>query len=395
MQKGIVLDNARLFVVMAAAGAASLRCYQFWVSQCESTKEMWDTLEVTHEWTNDVKRARKHTLIQEYEMFRMQKGEPIVEVPKRFTHIVNLLMSLGKTFDKEELNIKVLKCLDRSWQPKVAVIFESKDVTSMTIASLFGKLREHKLEMDRLNLQENEDKRVKKITLKAIGNKNCKDSSDESEEETFSFLSKKFSKILKKRNNKNHLSNMYDNKKPINFNSNQYTCFGCGEKDHIKIECPNKERKDFKKHDKKGKSRRVYNDNSSSSFSSEEEEEANLCLRTRQESDASSASSSSSIDSENYSQLLNALKETHEEANKLTLSNNRLKGLNNWLEKRVKVLEEELEILKTDFENLKQSYKRSSCKNDSNVCENCESLEKKIHYLVKTVDKLSKGKSKF
>ncbi|ESW06643.1 hypothetical protein PHAVU_010G065000 [Phaseolus vulgaris] len=30
MQKGIVLDNARLFVVMAAAGAASLRCYQFW-----------------------------------------------------------------------------------------------------------------------------------------------------------------------------------------------------------------------------------------------------------------------------------------------------------------------------------------------------------------------------
>jgi len=30
---------------------------------------MWDTLEVTHEGKNDVKRARKHTLIQEYEMF--------------------------------------------------------------------------------------------------------------------------------------------------------------------------------------------------------------------------------------------------------------------------------------------------------------------------------------
>ena len=47
----------------------------FRVSQCETTKEMWGTLEVTHEGTNDVKRARKHTLIQEYEMFRMQKGE--------------------------------------------------------------------------------------------------------------------------------------------------------------------------------------------------------------------------------------------------------------------------------------------------------------------------------
>jgi len=109
----------------------------FRVSQCESAKEMWDTLEMTHEGTNDVKRARKHTLIQEYEMIRMKKGETIVEVQKQFTHIVNHLTSLGKTFDKEELNIKFLKCLDRLWQPKVIAISESKDLTSMTIASLF------------------------------------------------------------------------------------------------------------------------------------------------------------------------------------------------------------------------------------------------------------------
>jgi len=57
----------------------------------------------------------------------------IVEVQKRFTHIVNHLFSLGKTFDKEEINIKILKCLDRSWQPKVTAISESKDLTSMTI----------------------------------------------------------------------------------------------------------------------------------------------------------------------------------------------------------------------------------------------------------------------
>ena len=96
-----------------------------------------------------MKRARKHTLIQEYEMFRMLKGESTVEVQKRFSHIVNHLMSLGKIFDKEELNIKILKCIDRSWQPKVTAISESKDLTSLTIASLFGKLREHELEMNR------------------------------------------------------------------------------------------------------------------------------------------------------------------------------------------------------------------------------------------------------
>jgi len=38
---------------------------------------MLDTLKVTHEGTNDVRRTRKHTLIQEYEMFRMLKGESV------------------------------------------------------------------------------------------------------------------------------------------------------------------------------------------------------------------------------------------------------------------------------------------------------------------------------
>jgi len=117
----------------------------FKVSQCTSAKEMWDMLEVTHEGTNDVKRARKHALIQEYELFRMQPGESIADMEKRFTHIVNHLIGLGKQFDKEELNIKILKCLDRSWQPKVTVISETRDLTTLTIASLFGKLREHEL----------------------------------------------------------------------------------------------------------------------------------------------------------------------------------------------------------------------------------------------------------
>jgi len=78
-----------------------LSCDEFFrVSQCSSAKEMWDILEVTHEGTNDVKRARKHALIQEYELFRIQKGESICDVQKRFSHIGNHLMSLGKKFDE-------------------------------------------------------------------------------------------------------------------------------------------------------------------------------------------------------------------------------------------------------------------------------------------------------
>jgi len=111
---------------------------------------MWDILEVTSEGTCDVKHTRKHTLIREYELFRMQPGETILHVHKRFTDIVNHLIGLRKIFDTEELNIKILKCLDRTWQPKVTIIFETRDLTTLSTTILFGKLREHELEMNKL-----------------------------------------------------------------------------------------------------------------------------------------------------------------------------------------------------------------------------------------------------
>ena len=111
-------------------------------------------------------------------------------------------------------------------------------------------------------------------------------------------------------------------------------------------------------------------------------------------STSSSVSSCVSL-SADYSQLLQAFKETHEEANRLPLSNNRLKGLNNWLENRVKTLEEELEKSKIDFEKLEMHCKNSFHLSDSKICKNCKTLESKVHYLVRTVDKLSKGKSNF
>jgi len=79
--------------------------------------------------TTDVKRVRKHALIQEYELFGMQQGETISDVHKQFTNIVNHITILGKLFDKEELNINILKFLDISWQPKVTT-FSETDVST-------------------------------------------------------------------------------------------------------------------------------------------------------------------------------------------------------------------------------------------------------------------------
>jgi len=165
--------------------------------------------------------------------------------------------------------------------------------------------------MNRLNVQESEDKDVRNIALKAAKHNNRQDSS---EEENLSLLSKKFSKFLKRNRNKESNKERYGNKKTSDFNSNNYTCFGCGEQGHIKADCPNKEGKEKKSSNKerKGKSKRAYiswDENEVSSSS--EDEKANLCLMVEGDDDSSSSSSVSSctsLSAENYSQLLNLLK---------------------------------------------------------------------------------------
>ena len=60
-------------------------------------------------------RAQKNLLIQEYKTFRMKQGETTGDVEKIFTHIVNHLKGLGKIFEEEEINVKVMKPLNRTW----------------------------------------------------------------------------------------------------------------------------------------------------------------------------------------------------------------------------------------------------------------------------------------
>jgi len=106
-------------------------------------------------------------------------------------------MGLGKEFDKEELNIKVIKCLDRNWQPKVTAISKSKDISIITIVALFGKLREHEIEMQRLSELESSEKKVKTIALKASLKKSYKtkeEAAESNDNENLNLLVKRFGK---------------------------------------------------------------------------------------------------------------------------------------------------------------------------------------------------------
>jgi len=367
----------------------------FRISQCNLAKEMWEVLEVTHEGTDDVKRSRKHSLIQEYELFRMQPEENIVDVHKRFTHIVIHLTELGKLFDKEELNIKVLKCLDRSWQPKVTAIPESRDLSKLSTTALFGKLMEHEPELKRLKEQETVKRKTKGIALKtSIQNDSSEEAENVEHDETLTLLTRKFSRFLKK---KDRDRTQQKRRYPISNESNfsNYTCFGCGKTGHIKVDCPNNETKEkpASKKVERSKGRRAYisweeNEVSSTSNSSIESEETNLCFMMKDEGSISDSVSDFSMESDNYDQLLVAFKETHDEANRLVVICSKLQNANNVLAPKVKSLEEELHKAKNDLVSLELTCLHASIK----TCEKCKMLEKQVEYLLKTLSNFTKGR---
>ena len=122
---------------------------------------------------------------------------------KRFTHIVNHLASLEKVFSDKDLINKVLRCLSREWQPKVTVIVESKDLSNMNLATLFGKLQEHEMKLMRLHHHEENKKKMKGIALKATSSNqedldhNEIEVNDFEDDEDLSLFIKRFNKFLR------------------------------------------------------------------------------------------------------------------------------------------------------------------------------------------------------
>ncbi|XP_057975241.1 uncharacterized protein LOC131162650, partial [Malania oleifera] len=115
------------------------------IMACSTAKEIWDKLEVTYEGTRDVKDSRIDMLTSEYEAFRMNVGESIQSMYTRFTHIINSLHALGKTYPTYEMISKILRGLPPVWEAKATAIAEGRDLKAMSLDELIGSLITYEL----------------------------------------------------------------------------------------------------------------------------------------------------------------------------------------------------------------------------------------------------------
>ncbi|GAV75754.1 UBN2 domain-containing protein, partial [Cephalotus follicularis] len=137
-------------------------------------------------------------LVHEYELFLMHDNESISDMFTLFTSIINSLKNLGKFYSNQELVRKILRCLPKCWTPKVTVIEEAKDLSTLPLEQLLGSLMTHETTMK--NHVHVDAKNKKTIALRA-----SREESESDEEGDMVLITSQFKKFPKSQKGKKAL----------------------------------------------------------------------------------------------------------------------------------------------------------------------------------------------
>ena len=144
----------------------------------------------------------------------MEPSETIGDMYIRFTDIVNSLKGLSKSFSNFKLVNKILKSLPKSWDPKVMVIQEAKDLNNFHLEELIGSLMTYEMTCNaHEELKNNLPKNKKDLTVRTNEDHLKENSSDEDYDDDLALLTRKFKKIIKGNKSKNDTKNKIKPKK--------------------------------------------------------------------------------------------------------------------------------------------------------------------------------------
>ncbi|GJR28475.1 retrovirus-related pol polyprotein from transposon TNT 1-94 [Tanacetum coccineum] len=112
---------------------------------CNTAKEIWKTLLITHQGNSQVKDNKIDLLVQQYEQFVFSKDESIDSAFARFNTIITSLKALDEGYSSKNYVRKFLRALHPKWRANVTTIEELKDLTSLSLDELIGDLKVHEM----------------------------------------------------------------------------------------------------------------------------------------------------------------------------------------------------------------------------------------------------------
>ncbi|GKD01604.1 retrovirus-related pol polyprotein from transposon TNT 1-94, partial [Tanacetum coccineum] len=210
---------------------------------CNTAKEIWKTLLITHQGNNQVKDNKIYLLVQQYKQFVISKDESIDSAFARFNTIITSLKALDEGYSSKNYVRKFLRALHPKWRAKVTAIEESKDLMSLSLDELIRNLKVHEM-----IIKKDSEIVKEKVERKSLALKAKKESSDEecstsrSEDEEYAMAVRDFKKFFKRRgrfvrqpqNDKKTFQRSRDDKN----GKSDRKCFRCGDPNHLIGECP-------------------------------------------------------------------------------------------------------------------------------------------------------------
>ncbi|GJS26289.1 ribonuclease H-like domain-containing protein [Tanacetum coccineum] len=212
------------------------------IFMCNTAKEIWKTLLITHQGNNQVKDNKIDLLVQQYEQSVISEDESIDSAFARFNTIITSLKALNEGYYSKNYVRKFLRVLHPKWRAKVTAIEESKDLTSLSLDELIGNLKVHEMiiKKDFKIVKAKEERRS--LALKAkkeSSNEEC--STFGSENEKYAMAVRDFKKFFKRRERfvrqpQNDKKTFQRNRDDNNIKSKR-KCFRCGDPNHLVGEC--------------------------------------------------------------------------------------------------------------------------------------------------------------
>ncbi|GJV38508.1 zf-CCHC domain-containing protein [Tanacetum coccineum] len=214
------------------------------IFMCQTAKEIWDTLLITHQGNNQVKANKIDLLVQQYEQFMIPEEESIDNAFAKFNTIITSLKALDEGFSSKNCVRKFLRALHPKWRAKVTAIEESKNLTTLSLDELIGNLKVY----EEVIKKDSETVKSKREQSRSIALKARKESSDDdsstsdSEDEEYAMAVRDFKKFFKRRGR--FVRQPHEERKSFQKNKDdkngkgERKCFKCGDPNHLIGECP-------------------------------------------------------------------------------------------------------------------------------------------------------------
>ena len=111
------------------------------ISECESAKDIWDTLLNMFEGTEKAKDKKQTSAENDYKNFRAVPGESLQSAFKRFKKIMTKLSTSGATKTKLDSNLQFIDGLGDTWIFVKMIIQGSGTLSNMTIYEMYENLQ--------------------------------------------------------------------------------------------------------------------------------------------------------------------------------------------------------------------------------------------------------------